>query len=54
MREYAFVFDAGRRFSFPGGEKYAIIFGKGVRAMKFTFAHNNLNVLDLDKSLAFY
>ena len=22
--------------------------------MKFTFAHNNLNVLDLDKSLAFY
>ena len=23
-------------------------------SMKFTFAHNNLNVLDLDKSLAFY
>ena len=22
--------------------------------MKFTFAHNNINVLDLDKSLAFY
>lgn len=22
--------------------------------MKFTFAHNNLNVLDIDKSLAFY
>ena len=22
--------------------------------MKFTFAHNNLNVLDLEKSLAFY
>ena len=22
--------------------------------MKFTFAHNNLNVYDLDKSLAFY
>lgn len=22
--------------------------------MKFTFAHNNLNVLDLDKSMAFY
>ena len=22
--------------------------------MKFTFAHNNFNVLDLDKSLAFY
>jgi lactoylglutathione lyase len=24
------------------------------RAMKFTFAHNNLNVLDLDKSIEFY
>ncbi len=23
-------------------------------AVKFTFAHNNLNVLDLDRSLAFY
>jgi len=22
--------------------------------MKFTFAHNNINVLDLDKSLDFY
>lgn len=22
--------------------------------MQFTFAHNNLNVLDLEKSLAFY
>ena len=22
--------------------------------MKFTFAHNNLNVLNLEKSLAFY
>jgi lactoylglutathione lyase len=22
--------------------------------MKFTFAHNNINILDLDKSLAFY
>ena len=27
---------------------------KGMYSMKFTFAHNNLNVLDLDKSLAFY
>ena len=53
-REYVFVFAAGRRISFPGGEKYAIIKRKGVGIMKFTFAHNNLNVLDLDKSLAFY
>lgn len=27
---------------------------KGERCMKFTFAHNNLNVYDLDKSLEFY
>lgn len=26
----------------------------GGQYMKFTFAHNNLNVLDLEKSLAFY
>lgn len=27
---------------------------RGVRQMKFRMAHNNFNVLDLEKSLAFY
>lgn len=27
---------------------------KEVRKVKFTFAHNNINVLNLEKSIAFY
>ena len=27
---------------------------EGVNVMQFTFAHNNFNVLNLEKSLAFY
>ena len=31
-----------------------LFFEKGTNTMQFTFAHNNFNVLNLEKSLAFY